>query len=255
MKVISVINHKGGVGKTTLVFNLAYGLVARGYKVLCIDTDPQGSLSDCFGFAEEDYTILEFYQGKSPVKLTSVNDQISLLPADLRLESAKLQIMAKGIGWEKLLTNLVRDGIKDDYDFCLIDCPPSLGPLTANAMVMSDYILVSLKPEYLSMRGLDSITYQVNRINEGPNPYLKILGVVFNQVKDNTVIAQQSMKKVEEVFRSRPFESRISYLVSLAEIPGLHQSIFDYEPKGKSAQQYNDLVDEFLLKIKEDNHE
>lgn len=244
MSVIAINNQKGGVGKTTMAFNLAKGLVERGHKVLAIDNDPQGNLTSAF---LEDPTelkadILGIYQDGGQVNPERVGDNLSLIGATIHL--------AKTADSDFDIIFRLREGIeglKEEYDFILIDCLPSFGYLNMAALTAADAVLIPVKPAPFALAGLkdlfDTIEKAKRRLNEG----LKVLGIVLNLVEGRqTTIGGELEAVLRETYADLVFESKINKGVKLEESPAFSQSIMEYDPKGKQAVQFNLLLDEFI---------
>lgn len=248
-KIISLINHKGGVGKTTLTFNLAHGLADSGYKVLAIDSDPQGNLSQCFG-AQGTYSLLDFYKDKkgSPSK---VKENLDLLSSNLELEEAEHKLNSKKIHREGVLKKLLElKKFNTLYDFILIDCPPSLNIITTNAIVASDGILIPVKPEFLPYEGLGSVNNIIREIQTAFNPDLSILGVVFNDVRTERVLTKEVIEKVKHMFGDVVFEVVLRNYVAVAESPISNQSVMEYNPGSNAALDFKAFIEEFENKVK-----
>jgi len=247
--VISLINHKGGVGKTTITFNLAHALGNKGKKVLVIDSDPQGNLSQCFGFSEG-FSLLDFYNGikDDPIH---VNDNIDLLRSDLDLDEAEHKLNSKKVFREGALKNALSDyGFDREYDYILIDCPPSLNIITTNAMVASNHVLIPVKPEFLPYKGLGSINSIISEVREAFNPSLSILGIVFNDVKTNRVLTTKVMENVKDIFGEAVFNTVLRNYVAIAESPISRQSILEYEPNSNAAKDFQAFAEEFMNAVK-----
>lgn len=245
--VVSLINHKGGVGKTTITFNLGYALAKEDLKVLLIDSDPQGNLSQCFNVTRGT-SLLDFYNeiNDDPIVIT---ENIHLLRSDLELEEAEQKLNSKKVFREGVLRKLLQKKEYDKtYDLILIDCPPSLNIITTNAMVASEGLIIPVKPEFLPYKGVGSINTIIEEIRDAFNPRLSILGVVLSDVKVNRVLTTEVTQKVEEIFGDVVFETKLRNYVAIAESPLSGQSVIDYAPGSNAAQDFTNFAKEFLVK-------
>ena len=244
MSIIAVNNQKGGVGKTTLTFNLAKGLAERGHKVLAVDNDPQGNLTSAF---LEDPTqlkadILDIYQNGSRVEPEQVTDNLFLIGSTIHL--------AKTSDNDFDIIFRLKEGIGDlnsEFEFIFIDCLPSFGYLNMAALNASDFVLIPVKPAPFALAGIkdlfDTIDKAKNRLNHG----LRVLGIILNLVEGRkTTIGDELEGVLRETYKDLVLKTRISKGVKLEESPAFGQSIMEYDPKGKQTTQFNKLLDEFL---------
>lgn len=246
MPVIAVTNQKGGVGKTTITFNLAKGLAERGYRVLAVDNDPQGNLTGAF--LEDPTTleadILKMYEEKT-VKPQILEKNLSFIGANIHLSK-----VADG-NFEvvfKLKEGL--DEIKAEYDFVLIDSLPSFGFLNMATLNASDYILIPTKPAPFALMGLKDLFSTIEKAKKRINTNLKVLGIVLNLVEGRkTTIGEELEGSLRDSYGELVFTHRISKGTKLEESPALNQSINEYDPQGKPALQFNAFMDEFLKRI------
>lgn len=247
-KVISIINHKGGIGKTTVAFNLAHGLALKGKHVLAIDSDSQGSLSQCFGYIGESlgYSLYDFYQARE-LKVNSINEFVDLISSDLSLEDAKYKLSAKPINRELVLKDLIDHyRLKEQYDYIIIDCPPSLDILTINAMVASDGLIIPVKPELLPYNAIGSLNEMIEGLQKVLNPHLKIVGVLYNNVEQNRTLTAEIIDRVNQLFGDLVFQAKVGHYVSFAESPIYNKSVFEYAKGEKGTNQFAQFVNEFL---------
>lgn len=243
-KVIALSNHKGGVGKTTSTVNIGAGLAQRGKRVMLIDMDPQANLSQCFGVQEPEYTVYGALTGEHDLKPYELRENLHLVPSTLDLAGAEVELASK-IARETILKKLV-DKVKNQYDYILIDCAPSLGLITINAFAATDEIYIPLQAQFLALHGLDKLMDIVELVRENINPNLHISGVFTTQYDGRKVLNRDIADLVNEHFKDKAFKTVIRDNVTLAEAPSHSQDIFTYNPKCNGALDYGALVDEIL---------
>lgn len=255
-KVISVSNNKGGVAKTTTACNLGIGLARMGKRVLVVDADPQGNLTTCMGVEEPDdleYTL-------SDVMGKIMNDQIidphegiirneegvDLMPGNIDLSGLEISLISVMVGRETILKEYI-DMVREDYDYILIDCMPSLGLLTVNALAAADSVLIPMQASYLSAKGLKQLVKAVTRVQK-LNPGLSYEGILITMVDERTNYAKEIMKLLDEGYAKdiRIFAVRIPSSVRASEISALGISIYQHDPHGKIATAYQSLTEEVL---------
>lgn len=248
-RTIAIANQKGGVGKTTTSINLSAALAVKGKKVLVIDMDPQGNTTSGFGVNknELDNTIYELILGECSIQdciLKEVIPGVSMLPSNVNLAAAEIEL----IGVEKkeyILKNEV-DWIKDQYDYIIIDCPPSLSMLTVNAMTTANTVLVPIQCEYYALEGLSQLIHTVNLVKERLNAELDMEGVVFTMFDSRTNLSNQVVDNVKNHLNQNVYNTIIPRNIRLAEAPSYGMPISMYDPKSAGAESYMLLADEVI---------
>ena len=255
-KVIAVSNQKGGTAKTTSCVNLGIGLAKAGKRVLLIDTDPQGSLSISLGYPEPD----EMEKTLATLMLKVVNDEefcfedyiihhnegVDIIPANIELSAIEVSLV-NVMSRELILKQLV-ERIKGAYDFVVIDCMPSLGMMTINALACADAVLIPVQAAYLPVKGLQQLIKTIGRVKRQLNPKLKIEGILLTMVDNRTNYAKEICAMVYEEYSSsiKVFTTEIPMSVRAAEISVEGSSIYKYDPKGKASYAYSELTKEVL---------
>ena len=245
-KVIAFANQKGGVAKTTTTLNLAVAFAEKGYRVLCIDMDPQGNLTMSQGIDPDtlEVSMFDVLVHDMPMRDVIRHREIDVACASIDLAGAEIAMSTK-IGRERSLEKAIK-GVADDYDFVCIDTPPSLGLLTINALTAAHKVIVPVQCEYLSMRGLIQLQNTLGMIRENLNPEVQIEGILPTLMDTRTTHAKEAIEILEENFGDRVFASRIRKTVRFAEAPVKGMSVLKYEPDGKAAKSYRDLAKEVL---------
>jgi len=245
-KVICISNHKGGVGKTCSTCNISAGLARRGKKVLMIDLDPQANLSLSYGIKEPNYSIYEVLTNCADVNksICTIIENLDIIPASLDLAGAEIELSSEA-GREVILKEIV-DGLSDRYDYVLIDCSPSIGLLTTNALTASDEVIIPLQAQYLSLRGIEKLTSIIEKVKKRLNKGLKISGVFITQFDSRKVLNRDIASAINEHFKDIIYKTKIRDNVSLAEAPGKALDIFRYNPKCNGAEDYDQLCQEIL---------
>ncbi len=244
-KVIALANHKGGVGKTTSTQNIGAGLSIAGHKVLLVDFDPQANLSDAFGYDEVERSIYDALTNKkNGIPVAMVTENLHIVPADLDLSVAEIELSGR-TGREFILHEAL-ETIKDQYDFILIDCPPSLGLLTINALTAADEVYIPLDSQYFSMKGLDKLMFVINQIRGRLKQNVEINGVFLTRFDSRVVVNRNVAEMVDNNFPGKLFKTRIRRNIALVEAPIEDMHIFDYAPESNGAKDYKLLVDEIL---------
>ena len=251
MPTISVINQKGGVGKTTTAISLASALAAKR-RVLLVDLDPQANASSGLGISEPESTVYDVLTGESSARHTICNTKLknlSLLPASADLAGAALELDASSENMKLFSKALL--GVRPNYDFIVVDSPPSIGALTLNSLAAADQLIIPLQTEYYALEGIASMMDTVERVKASLNPDLAILGILLTMFDTRTKLSQEVEENVRKHFKDLVFWSVIPRNVRLAEAPSYGQSIFEYAPTSQGAAAYRRLAEEVLQRAAE----
>ena len=252
MKIIALVNNKGGVGKTTSAVNLAAGLVAAGRRILLADLDAQGSASLSLGLTRADLSpgsaevILDGHPIREAIRPTSVKG-LDILPGSMALASADLVLSAVA-GREVVLKDALTP-IRGDYDFTVLDCPPSLGLLTVNALTAADFFIVPVTPDYLSLEGLVNLLDAVERIKKGIGKAAGLLGILLTLADYRLNVTEEIGQMIRGYYGRLVFKAEIRGNVRLKEAPSFGKSIFDYDNGSSGAEAYRELTKEVLQRI------
>lgn len=251
-KILSLLNHKGGVGKTTSTINIGAGLVELGKKVLLVDLDPQANLSLSLGASRPPQTIYEAMRGESELIPIHVKENMDVIVSTLDLSGAEMELINEA-GREYILRELFLP-LQEEYDFIIIDCPPSLGLLTLNALTCSDFVVIPLQTEFLALQGLAKIKQVIQKVKLRLNKKLQIAGVVGTMYDHRKVLNRDVLETIQKYFGELVFETLIRDNVSLAEAPAQRKDIFAYSPSSSGAQDYLSLCREILTRVKKQEH-
>lgn len=248
-RVIAIANQKGGVGKTTTSINLAACLAEKGKKVLSIDLDPQGNMTSGLGVDKNEVsnTVYELMLDECSINESihdTVVDNLKVIPSNVDLAGAEIELL--GINDKEYILKTAVDYIKDDYDFIIIDCPPSLNMLTVNAMTTADTILVPIQCEYYALEGLSQLIHTINLVQERLNPKLQIEGIVFTMYDVRTNLSNQVVETVKENLDTTIYKTMIPRNIRLAEAPSYGIPINMYDSKSAGAESYRNLATEII---------
>lgn len=253
-KVIAIINQKGGVGKTTTAINLSTCLAARGKKVLIIDSDPQGNTSSGLGINPKEaelttYDCLVNQTSMEEVIIKTEYKNLSLSPGNINLAGAELELVDAQMREHRLKESL--QGVKDQFDFIFIDCPPSLGLITLNAFAAADSVLIPIQCEYYALEGLAQLTRTIKMVKQGLNPELKIEGILLTMYDSRTNLSVQVAQEVQKYFGATVYQTMIPRNVRLSEAPSYGMPIIAFDKNSKGAQCYKKLASEVIKLNKE----
>ena len=250
-KTISISNQKGGVGKTTTAVNLSACLAANGKKVLAVDIDPQGNMTSGFGIerAELTETVYELIIGETTLKKCIWKDvykNLDVIPANINLSAAEIELI--GVTDKEFIMREALEEIRKDYDYIIIDCPPSLNMLTVNALTASDSVLIPIQCEYYALEGVSQLLYTINLVRERLNGNLRLEGVVFTMYDSRTNLSAQVVQNVKENFKNYIFKTIIPRNIRLAEAPSFGVPINQYDRHSAGCEAYMHLAKEMIEK-------
>lgn len=251
-RIIAIANQKGGVGKTTTSVNLSACLAYLGKKVLLIDTDPQGNATSGVGVNKGDvqqciYDVLIDDVDVKKVTLETKVENLYIIPATISLAGAEIELVST-ISREVRLKRMLQE-VKEDYDFIIIDCPPSLGLLTINALTASDAILIPVQCEYYALEGLSQLLSTIRLVQKHLNNQLVIDGVLLTMFDARTNLGIQVIEEVKKYFQDKVYKSIIPRNVRLSEAPSHGEPIIIYDPKSRGAEVYLDLAKEVIRNV------
>lgn len=251
VRIIAVANQKGGVGKTTTAINLSACLAEAGKKVLIIDADPQGNSTSGLGFEKNEIenTIYEILLDEIKIQDAILNtcvDNLQILPSNINLSGAEIELIGRDKR-EYILSNAV-DTIKNNYDFIIIDCPPSLNLITINALTSSDTILVPIQCEYFALEGLEQLLHTIGLVKDRLNPSLEMEGVVFTMYDARTNLSMEVVEEVKKDLGENIYKTIIPRNVRLGEAPSHGLPIILYDSRSKGAESYRLLAEEVIEK-------
>ena len=250
-RIIAIANQKGGVGKTTTAINLSACLADKGKKVLAVNIDPQGNMTSGLGLDKEflEKTVYDMIIGESDIEEVlqkETMENLDVLPTNIDLSAAEIELIDVE-NKEFIVRNSIQK-IRDNYDFVIIDCPPSLSMLTINAMTTADSVLVPIQCEYYALEGLSQLIHTVELVKDRLNPDLEIEGVVFTMYDARTNLSLQVVENVKDNLQQNIYKTIIPRNIRLAEAPSYGMPINQYDPKSAGSESYMRLADEVISK-------
>ncbi|WCL80657.1 ParA family protein [Saprospira sp. CCB-QB6] len=249
--IISLLNHKGGVGKTTSAINLGAALVKLNKKVLLVDLDPQANLTISLGIPRQRITIYENMRGEAELQPYNVKDNFDVITSSLDLSGAEMELINEP-GREYILRELF-EPVQEEYDYVIIDCPPSLGLLTLNALTASNFVFIPVQTEFLALQGLAKIKQITDKVSFRLNKKLKMGGVIATMYDSRKILNRDIVQTIKKYFGDKVFKTKIRSNVALAEAPSQHKDIFEYNKSSNGAKDYLDLAKEVVERVEEKN--
>ncbi len=251
--ILALANQKGGVGKTTTAVNVAARIAQRGERVLLVDLDPQGNATSSLGLDKNDldrtsYDVLIDGLAVDACRVVDVRPGLDLLPANATLAGAEVELV--GMRRREFRLREALEAVRQEYQLVVVDCPPSLGLLTVNALAAADEVVIPIQCEYLALEGLMQLINTIDLVKRRLNPGLDVLGVVMTMFDARTRLAGQVVRDVRRFFPSRMFRAIIPRTVRLAEAPSYGRTIFEYDPASRASEAYGLLADEVLTRLR-----
>jgi chromosome partitioning protein len=250
MPILGIINQKGGVGKTTTAINLAAALAMLNRRILLVDLDPQANASSGLGIVEPSLTIYDVLVGKASARQVTTNSSVpnlKLLPASADLAGAAVELDATTDNMKLLSKSLL--AVRPNYDFVIVDSPPSVGALTLNSLAAADMLIIPLQAEYYALEGIAKMTETVDRVKASLNPDLTILGILITMFDSRTKLSKEVEDNVRKHFGDLVFKAVIPRNVRLAEAPSYGQSVFEFAGDSQGAEAYKALAVEVLERV------
>ena len=248
-KIIAIVNQKGGVGKTTTAVNLAAGIGLSGKKVLLVDADPQGNTTSGYGISKKNITATSYELllggvSAESAKVKTEYKNVDIIPASMNLAAAEIDLIEVSHRESRLKTAL--SSVRESYDYIFIDCPPSLGLITINALVACDTVLVPIQCEYYALEGLSQLVASIRQVKRLYNPTIEIEGIVLTMYDARLNLTNQVVGEIKKYFSNKLYKTAIPRGVRISEAPSHGKPIQYYDARSKGAAAYDDLAQEFL---------
>ena len=245
-RVISISNHKGGVGKTTSVVNIGAGLAMQGRKVLLIDLDPQANLTISFGIPESESNIYNSFTNGNALEPINIKENLDIIPSSSDLAAVEIELNSEtNQNNNNNIFELIKP-LRSRYDYIIIDCPPSLSLLTLNAFVASDEVIIPIQPHFLAVKGLAKIIEVVNKIKSTVNKKVEISGVFVTMFDNRKILHKDVLNTIIMYFDDRVFKTKVRTNIALAEAPVVGKDIFEYDQRSNGAFDYARIVLEII---------
>ena len=253
-KIISFANQKGGVGKTTSAVNIAASLGVLGYKTLLVDLDPQGNATSGVGITKKglQYTIKDVLMGACNIKEAIIQtefEKLSLIPANMGLAGTEFDLLQGDDPEPWAIMRKAMDEIREEYDYVIVDCPPSLGMLTMNSLSASDGVVVPMQCEFYALEGLSQLMITISKIKAHYNPGLTVTGILLTMYSNRLLLTQQVKNELRKHYAGKLFETQISRGVKLSEAPGFGLPVYYHDKKSKGATEYLAVANELATRI------